>query len=54
MALQINVIGDGGTVNSRNFGNDNGEIDFVSPGLGLSSSMTNNSSRQQLSAADDE
>ncbi|MBT7651448.1 MAG: hypothetical protein HN553_10770 [Opitutae bacterium] len=48
------MLGGDGIVNSATFGNANGEIDFVSPGLGLSSSMTNNTSRQQLSAADDE
>ena len=48
------MLGGDGTVNSATFGNANGEIDFVSPGLGLSSSMTDNTSKQQLSAADDE
>lgn len=50
------MLGGDGVVDSASFGNDTFgfEIDFISPGLGLSSSMTNNSSRQQLSAADDE
>ena len=50
------MLGGDGTVDTATFGNDTfgSEIDFVSPGLGLSSSMTNNSSRQQLSATDDE
>ena len=50
------MLGGDGVVDSASFGNDSfsSEIDFVSPGLGLSSSMTNNSSRQQLSATDDE
>ena len=50
------MLGGDGTVDTATFGNDtfSSEIDFVSPGLGLSSSMTNNSSRQQLSVDDDE
>ena len=48
------MLGGDGSVNSAIFGNGSGEIDFVSPGFGLSSSMTNDTSRQQLSEADDE
>ena len=48
------MLGGDGVVDSASFGNADGEIDFVSPGLGLSSSMTNSSSRQQLSDAKDE
>ena len=50
------MLGGDGTVDTATFGNDTFgyEIDFVSPGLGLSSSMTNSSSRQQLSDANDE
>jgi hypothetical protein len=50
------MLGGDGIVDSATFGNNafSYEIDFVSPGLGLSSSMTDNTSKQQLSAADDE
>jgi hypothetical protein len=48
------MLGGDGVVDSATFGNAVGEIDFISPGLGLSSSMTNSSSRQQLSDANDE
>ena len=47
------MVGGDGQINSLTFGNDSGEIDFVSPGMGLSSSMSSSTSRQQTSAASD-
>ena len=41
------VIGGLGTVDSVTIGSDNGEIDFISPGLGYSTSLSNASSLKQ-------